>query len=130
DEREDGDQQHPVDERDIDLADPFLRGVRDTQPRKVTEPGRLLRDRERARDDRLRGDDRRGGGEENHRQPRPPRDQQEEGAADAARVVQDQGALPHVAEDAGGGDEEQPDPPYWRPGGVPPRRVPRPRSRG
>ena len=107
-EREHGDQQQPVDPRDVDLARSFLRGVSDPQPRQVAELDGLMRDRERAGDDRLRGDDRRGGGEEDQRQLPPGRDEQEERAADAGRVAQDQGALSQVAQDAGGEDEDQP----------------------
>ena len=83
-EREHGDEQRPVDPRDVDLADPRLRGVLDPQPRQVAELGGLLGERERAGDDRLRGDDGRGGGEDHHRDQRPVRRQQVEGVADLA----------------------------------------------
>ena len=85
DQREHRDAQRPVDPRDVDLPDPFLRGVLDAQPRQVPDLGGLLGQRERAGDDRLGGDDRRGGGQDHHRDPPPPGRQQEEGVADRAR---------------------------------------------
>src|SRR6266487_3480542 len=92
-EGENGYQQQPVDPRNIDLAHYLFRGVLDAQSRKVAEPRGLVRDREGAGNDRLRGDDGRYGGEEHHREPGPPRGQQEERVAGAGRVAQDQGAL-------------------------------------
>jgi hypothetical protein len=50
------------------------------------------------------------GGEEDHREPTPPGDEQEERAADGGRIAQDQCTLTQVTEDAGGEDQDQPDP--------------------
>ena len=113
-EGEDGHQQQPVDPRDVDLAHDLFRGVLDAQPRQVPEPPGLVRDRERAADDRLRGDDGRHGGQEHHREPGPYRGQQEERVADAGRVAQDQGALSQVIQDAGGEDDQKPGAPDRR----------------
>ncbi len=110
DEGQHRDQKRPVDPRDVDLADRSFGGVRDSHPWEVAELGGLLHDRERAGDHRLRGDHRRRGGQEHHRELSPARDEQEERAADAfCRVAEDQGALPQVAQDAGGKHEDQPD---------------------
>ena len=124
-EREHGDEQRPVDPRDVDLADPRLRGVLDPQPRQVAELRGLLGERERAGDDRLRGDDGRGGGQDHHRDQRPVRRQQVERVADCAGSAQDQRALPEVVEDASGEDQEQP-----RPGDRPAAEVPHVRVQG
>ena len=125
DEREDRDHQRPVDPRDVDLAHLLFGGIRDAQPRKIADLGGLLGKRESARDYRLRGDDRRRGGQENHRQPRPPGYQQEKRAGDGAPVAEDQGALSHVAEDAGGENQDQPDARNRRAAEVPHVRVQR-----
>ena len=116
-------QQQPVDERDVDLADHLFRGVFDAQPRQVAESGGLVGDREGAGDDGLGGDDRGHGGEEDHREPGPARSQQEERAAGVALVAQDEGALAHVVQDAGGEDDQQPGPPDRRAAEVPHVRV-------
>ena len=110
-EREHRHQQQPVDERDVDLAHHLFGGVFDAQPGQVAQSGGLLRDRVGAGDDGLGGDDRGHGGEEDHREPGPARSQQEERAAGVALVAQDEGALAHVVQDAGGEDEQQPGPP-------------------
>ena len=66
-------QQHPVDDRDVDLAALAGRGVADAQARQIAQTNRLLRQREGARDHRLRGDDRGRRGEHHQRRPQPVR---------------------------------------------------------
>ena len=74
DRRRDDDEQHPVDGRNVDLADRRARRVPDRHPRQVAELDRLLRHRIRAGDRRLRRDHRRRRGEHDHRVQRPRRD--------------------------------------------------------
>ena len=62
-----GDEQSAVDPRHVDLPDLLLRGVPHPQPRQIAELDRLPRDRKRAGNDRLRGDDRRRRGEHDQR---------------------------------------------------------------
>ncbi len=106
--RDDRDQQEPVDRRQVDLADLFVGGVADLQPRQEAELDRLLGHREGARDHRLRGDHRRHRRQHHHRHPAPVRDQQEEGVGDRARVADDQRALAQVVERQRREDDEEP----------------------
>ncbi len=104
----DGDEEQPVDDRDVDLSHRALRRLADRDPRQEAELHRLARDRVGARDHRLRGDDRRDGREHDHRDLSPARDEQEERVRDRLRVCEDQAALAEVVERQRGEDEQEP----------------------
>ena len=55
-----GHEQHPIDERDVDLPDLAVGRVQDLEARQEAQLDRLLRDGERARNHSLRRDDRGG----------------------------------------------------------------------
>jgi hypothetical protein len=97
DQRDDGDEDAPVDRGHVDLA-LVVRSVVDAQARQEAELDGLAGHRERARDDGLRGDDRGDGRQQHHRQPAPLGDQQEERVGDRVGVVEDQRALAQVVE--------------------------------
>ena len=96
---EDGRDGHrPVHLRHVDLAHLERRGVFDVEARRVAELNRLPRQRERAGDERLRGDDGGQRGQHHERQQRPRRRHQVEGLRRRARVEQDQRALAEVVQ--------------------------------
>ena len=66
-EREAADRRAPVHLGDVDLARSRAGGVHDLEARRIAELHRLLRERERAGDERLRRDDRGDGRERDHR---------------------------------------------------------------
>jgi hypothetical protein len=98
DKRDDRDQQHPVDERHVDLADRALRRVQDRQAGAIAHLDRRARQRERAGDHRLRRDDRRRGREDQQRHAAPLRRKQVERVLDGGGIVEDQRALSEIIE--------------------------------
>ena len=93
-----GEHHEPVDERDVDLAGFLLGGVQHAHARQQPELDRLLGERERARDDGLRGDHRSERGEHDHWHQQRAREQAEERVLECARIADEQGALAHVVE--------------------------------
>ena len=104
-EQHDGDddaaEEPPVHERHVDLTRLVLRRVQDAQARQVAELDRLLGDRERRRDERLRRDHRRAGGQADERIQRPRRCHLEERVADLRRVGQQHRTLAEIIDDQG-----------------------------
>ena len=110
-ERDAREHQRPVHLRHVDLALGRRRGVDDRDARKEAELHRLLRQRERARDERLRRDDGRDRREDDHRVEERRRHQRVEGTLDrelagrgaetrrARTARQQQRALPEVVEE-------------------------------
>ncbi len=87
-----------VHRRHVDLTVRGPRGVHDGEARHVAQLHRLLGERERPRDQRLRGDDRRDRGEGDQGIEAPRRRQLEEGVAQRVGVLEQQNALPEVVE--------------------------------
>ncbi len=98
DQQQDRDEQHPVDERDVDLSDLPIGGVQDLEPRAVAHLDRRARQRKRAGDDGLRRDHRRAGREHDERNQRPLRREQVERILDRQRIGEQQRALPEIVE--------------------------------
>ena len=90
------DQQSPVDEGHVDLADLFFRGVLHLQPRAVAQLDGLAGQRVGARNHRLRRDHRGQRRHDDQGQQRPIRRQQEEGVFDGGRVLHQQRALTEI----------------------------------
>src|SRR5438445_258355 len=90
--------QQPVDRRDVDLPDLTRRRVLDLQARYVTELYGLARQGERARDDRLRGDDRRRRRQGNERIQRLGRREQVKRVGRRLRLRQQQRALSEIVQ--------------------------------
>ena len=80
----------------------------DLQTRPQIERDGLLREREGARHERLRGDDRREGREHHHRYERPTGGEREERVGQRVRIAQQERALSEIARDEGGEDDRVP----------------------
>ncbi len=109
DEADARDHQPPVEERDVDLPLGLARRVVDGHAREVAELDRLVREREDAADERLRGD--RGGhrGERDEEiRRRALGDHREERVRERGGVAEDERALPQVREEEAGEDEREP----------------------
>ena len=104
--------QHPVDDRDVDLAGLLVRSAFDAHPRQVVQLNRLHRRGESARDQGLRGDDGGEGGDHDQRDLGPGRRHVEEGAGVLGdvrgRLGERPGTLAEVVQDEGGEDDEVP----------------------
>ena len=98
DRHHDGDEQAPVDERDVDLADFAHIRVQDVQPRQVAQLNHALGGREGAGDQRLRCNHRGGRGQNHQGHQRPFRRHQVERVAHGGRVGQQQRALAKVVQ--------------------------------
>ena len=90
--------QQPVHQRHIDLAHRVAGGVADMHARQEAELDRLLRQREHARDDRLRGDHGGEGGERDQRVMHPVRRELVERIIDRAGVGDQQRRLPEIVQ--------------------------------
>ena len=90
--------QHPVDRRQVHLADLARRGVHDRHARQEAELDRLLGEGIGARDHRLRSDHRGGGRERDHRVERPAGKQQVERILQRLGIAHEQRALAEVVE--------------------------------
>ena len=101
------DQQRPVDERHVDLADLPLGRVLQLEPRAVAHLDRRARQRKRAGNDRLRCDHRRAGREDHERNERPLRRQQVERVLDRGGVGEQQRALSEIVDDERGHHEQR-----------------------
>ncbi len=100
DERDARDHDTPVDLGDVDLALGLVRGVDHRDARRVAELHRLVRERERARDQRLARDDRGQGREDQHRdEERRAADQVVERVRDVVAALEEQRALAEVVEE-------------------------------
>jgi hypothetical protein len=93
--------------------------VQHPHPRQEAELDRLLRQRERAGDDGLRGDDGGQRREQHQRHVRPARRQQVERVLDGGRVAQQQGALAEVVQHQAGQRHAEPAEPDRQPAEVP-----------
>lgn len=100
--------EHPVDDRNIDLARLLLRGVHDANGGEITESHRLTGEGEDPGDDCLGGDDGGQGRQQQERQQRPLGSEQEEGVGDGLGVAEQQGPLAEVVEYQGGQHHHKP----------------------
>ena len=99
DDQDDQRQQHPIDRRNVDLAERLFTGVDDAQARHQTQLNGLLDHRESTGDQGLAGDDGGERGEDHERKAKKLRRHQEERIFDRAGIAQDHCALAEVIED-------------------------------
>jgi hypothetical protein len=111
DDHDDGDRrehERPVHLRDVHLADFARRRVLDVQAGAVSELNGLAGERERAGDQRLRGDDRGRCGDCHERQQRPLGGEQKEGLRRGLSIDEQQRSLTEVVEEQGRQNEPEP----------------------
>ncbi len=90
--------QRPVGQRDVNLSLRLIGGLVHRHAWQKAHLYRLVGDRERAGNHRLRGNHRGGGRQQHHGDLGPTGGQQEEGAADVVRVIQQHRALTEVVQ--------------------------------
>ncbi len=105
--------EHPVDDRNIDLAGLLLGGMNDANGGEITEAHCLPGQRKDPGDHRLRGDHRRHGCQEQQRHQRPFRGEQEEGVGNGGWVTQQQRTLTEVVKHQGGQHHDKPGEADW-----------------
>jgi len=108
DDEEGPDAEGDVDLGDVDLAELLGRGVAHGHPRAIAKLNALLRQREGAGDERLRGDDGRRRRHDEHRIEELARHQEIDRVRGRRRVAEEERPLPEVVQDEGGEDEPEP----------------------